>query len=189
MQPFIDTILDYPYEDGPLLVLADWLMDRGDSRGELLASLPKIVETIRALPVVQATLVDLITLSIKIKQVRLYNYFRARYTPTLSGKTIQDQHHDKTLRQCVIAGLLRSLFLISQGMMFDIQNNGIALMNKVEESSATLLAGWAAVDSLSPAANTIIIAGDYFSRCDHITVGWQYSLAQHILRGDYEGFH
>lgn len=35
-QPFLDEIHAHPYDDGPRLVYADWLEDRGDDRAEYL---------------------------------------------------------------------------------------------------------------------------------------------------------
>jgi len=35
-RPFIDTILERPDDDGPRLVYADWLEERGDPRGEFI---------------------------------------------------------------------------------------------------------------------------------------------------------
>lgn len=35
-QPFLDEINAAPYDDGPRLIYADWLEDRGDDRGEYL---------------------------------------------------------------------------------------------------------------------------------------------------------
>lgn len=125
MQPFIDTIMDHPYEDGPLLVLADWLMERGDPRGELLSFYPKIVETIKALPNSPETYHDsrisAIDQIMTDTQRRFFAALQARYTPIGDGKIVGDLHVNKSSQQCVTASLLSSMKLIPDKQLKEIK--------------------------------------------------------------------
>ena len=171
MKAFIDTILDDPFNNDPLLVLADWLMERGDPRGDRLAELPKLVETIKTMPIIYAN-VDVES----IKPKRLYAYLRGRYTPFDYKERFCDYQKDLEVQRCSITSLLLSLKLINPKKAIEHIHN--VNMKKYSLGSEYRTAAWAALDSTYP--DLQIAAKVTFGKM-YYTYWWQKSLLKWIL--------
>lgn len=116
MQPLINTIMDQPYEMGPIMVLADWLMERGDPRGDRLVKLPKIIETIKTLkqtPDADYFLRAEAEAKLKTKQkLLLFLGLLARYTPVNDQQTVGDFQIHVATQRYVTATILESFDLL-----------------------------------------------------------------------------
>lgn len=113
---FLATVMEQPYEMGPLLVWADWLQDRGDPRGEFLALLPEIVKAIKVLPTEPGATYSERTDAIKLLRTdplrRLFAALQARFTPLSDGRTVGDLQQDPGSRMFVTASLLNAAGLV-----------------------------------------------------------------------------
>jgi uncharacterized protein (TIGR02996 family) len=139
LAPFLDAILAKPDADGPKLVLADFLEERGDRRGLLLregvawlnkvAALPvpspalprpawprQILERLGAVRQSAPAVLDMKGLS--ARQVRLLAVACARFTPAPGGRRLQDWLDAAASRTALAMAALFASYLAGEDQLY-----------------------------------------------------------------------
>jgi uncharacterized protein (TIGR02996 family) len=177
LAPFLDAVLAEPDADGPKLVLADYLEERGDGRGLLLREGVAWLNRVSALPeLVEAP--DRASLDgLGARRLRLFAVACVRLLPA-GGRRLPESFQDgRCARQALAAAELHAHGLLSAWQLASTPRGGSPAPGD-RAAAATLLNPLSADDARAAAWGARqVLAGLYGSFGEEAARCWQAAVA------------